>query len=42
MNPVRFYALPILGVMFLALLQLSHGQGMTPSPAPEGPSSDGM
>jgi hypothetical protein len=27
--------------MFLALLGLSHAQALAPSPAPEGPSSDG-
>lgn len=41
MSSVRLFALPVIGFMFLALLQLGYGQVMAPSPAPEGPSSDG-
>ncbi|KDP33656.1 hypothetical protein JCGZ_07227 [Jatropha curcas] len=41
MSPMNLYALPIIGFMFLALLQLGHGQAIAPSPAAEGPSSDG-
>ncbi|KAK4604208.1 hypothetical protein RGQ29_012636 [Quercus rubra] len=41
MNSMRLYALPVIGFMFLALLQLSHAQSLAPSPAPQGPTSDG-
>ncbi|KAK7859418.1 hypothetical protein SO802_001008 [Lithocarpus litseifolius] len=41
MNSMRLYALPVIGFMFLALLRLSHAQSLAPSPAPQGPTSDG-
>ncbi|OAY53733.1 hypothetical protein MANES_03G019400v8 [Manihot esculenta] len=41
MSPMKLFGLPIIGLVFLALMQLSYGQGVAPSPAPEGPSSDG-
>ncbi|KAJ9167800.1 hypothetical protein P3X46_019393 [Hevea brasiliensis] len=40
MSPMKLYA-EFAGFMFLALLQLGYGQGMAPSPAARGPSSDG-
>nr|DAD44713.1 TPA_asm: hypothetical protein HUJ06_002943 [Nelumbo nucifera] len=36
MNSIRFYALPIVGLFLMALLSVSQGQGIAPSPAPEG------
>ncbi|KAJ4846401.1 hypothetical protein Tsubulata_006026 [Turnera subulata] len=39
MSSMRLFALPIIGFMFMALLQLGYGQA--PAPAPHGPSSDG-
>ncbi|KAK3436497.1 hypothetical protein EUGRSUZ_C01051 [Eucalyptus grandis] len=43
MNAVRSCFIPVIvGFMFLTLLQLGYGQSMVPSPAPEGPSNDGM
>ncbi|KAL6331312.1 hypothetical protein AAG906_009740 [Vitis piasezkii] len=41
MNPIKFYAFPIVGLVLLALLEGSRGQGIAPSPAPQGPFSDG-
>ncbi|XAR53323.1 hypothetical protein NMG60_11021844 [Bertholletia excelsa] len=41
MNSMKLAALPIIGFMLLALLQLSHGQGIAPSPAPPSPSNYG-
>ncbi|GMN50508.1 hypothetical protein TIFTF001_019681 [Ficus carica] len=41
MNTVKSFALPIIGFILLALMKLSHGQALAPSPAPEGPFSDG-
>lgn len=41
MNPTKSYALPVIGFIFLALLKLSFGQSIAPSPAAEGPISDG-
>ncbi|KAF5206423.1 hypothetical protein FRX31_003991 [Thalictrum thalictroides] len=35
------HATPVLVMLLLALLQLSHGQGLAPSSAPQGPTSDG-
>ncbi|PIA42608.1 hypothetical protein AQUCO_02000205v1 [Aquilegia coerulea] len=36
------HATPVVVMFLLALLQLSHGQGfVAPSPAPQGPTSDG-
>nr|GMC63453.1 Arabinogalactan peptide 16 [Ipomoea batatas] len=35
-------ALPILGFMLMALLQLGSGQVTAPSPAPTAPSNDGV
>ncbi|KAL9440606.1 hypothetical protein AB3S75_019302 [Citrus x aurantiifolia] len=40
MNSMRLYALPVIGFMFMAILQLGNAQNMAPSPAPP-PSSDG-
>ncbi|KAJ6862949.1 arabinogalactan peptide [Populus alba x Populus x berolinensis] len=40
MSSMRLHALPIIGFMFLALLEFGFGQGTAPSPA-EGPSNDG-
>lgn len=39
MNSMRLYALPVIGFMFMAILQLGNAQNMAP-PAPA-PSSDG-
>ncbi|KAF8034376.1 hypothetical protein BT93_C0621 [Corymbia citriodora subsp. variegata] len=42
MNAMRSCFVPVIvGFMFLTLLQLSYGQSVAPSPAPEGPSNDG-
>ncbi|KAK9269716.1 hypothetical protein L1049_001494 [Liquidambar formosana] len=41
MKSMRLCALPIICFMMLLLLQLSHGQGVAPTPAPQGPVSDG-
>ncbi|KAL7259909.1 hypothetical protein ACSBR1_005718 [Camellia fascicularis] len=41
MNSMKLLALPIIGFLFLALLQVSHGQGLAPSPAPNASASDG-
>ncbi|KAK2985291.1 hypothetical protein RJ640_024287 [Escallonia rubra] len=41
MDSARLLALPVVGFMFLAILQLSNAQGFAPSPAPAGPSNDG-
>ncbi|KAK3041661.1 hypothetical protein RJ639_001471 [Escallonia herrerae] len=38
---MRLLALPVVGFMLLAILQLSNAQGFAPSPAPAGPSNDG-
>ncbi|KAI5556850.1 hypothetical protein BDE02_18G062600 [Populus trichocarpa] len=40
MSSMRLHALPIIGFMFLALLEFGFGQGTAPSPA-EGPFNDG-
>jgi len=40
MSSMRLHALPIIGFMFLALLEFGFGQGTAPSPA-EGPTNDG-
>lgn len=40
MNSMRLYALPVIGFMFMAILQLGNAQNMAPSPAPA-QSSDG-
>ncbi|GKV06578.1 hypothetical protein SLEP1_g18453 [Rubroshorea leprosula] len=41
MNSARMQILPIVAVVFFALLQLSCGQTMASSPAPAPPTSDG-
>ncbi|KAK2645714.1 hypothetical protein Ddye_020909 [Dipteronia dyeriana] len=40
MSPERLYALPVIGLVLLAILQVGYGQVMAPSPAPP-PSSNG-
>ncbi|CAI0543235.1 unnamed protein product [Linum tenue] len=40
MSSMKFYAAPIIGFFLFALIQLSYGQSLAPSPAAEGPSSD--
>ncbi|KAJ4708417.1 Arabinogalactan peptide 20 [Melia azedarach] len=40
-NSVRLYAVPVIGFMLMALLQLGYAQNTAPSPAPPPPSSDG-
>ncbi|KAF5482045.1 hypothetical protein F2P56_002644, partial [Juglans regia] len=41
MNSMRSYAFSVIGFVFSALLLLSQAQTLAPSPAPEGPISDG-
>lgn len=41
MSPMKLYAAEFAGFMLFALLQLGYGQGLAPSPAPQGPTSDG-
>ncbi|EXB37028.1 hypothetical protein L484_020814 [Morus notabilis] len=38
---MKSFALPIIGFILLALMNLSHGQDLAPSPAPQGPVNDG-
>ncbi|KMT03054.1 hypothetical protein BVRB_8g196160 [Beta vulgaris subsp. vulgaris] len=38
---MRFYALPIIGILIMAILKVAQGQMMVPSPAPLPPSNDG-
>lgn len=33
-SSMRFYALPIIGFLVMALSKITHGQMMTPSPSP--------
>ncbi|EEF48277.1 conserved hypothetical protein [Ricinus communis] len=40
-TPMKLYALPIIGLVIFALFQIGYAQTMAPSPAAEGPSSDG-
>ncbi|CAO2822831.1 unnamed protein product [Amaranthus hypochondriacus] len=39
-SSMRFYALPALGFMIMALMKVVEGQSMAPSPAALPPSSD--